>query len=340
MDLTLLVLSLVILSVSGQGSPNCDNKENCNAEGDGHHLMYIRCGKDGTTCECPEGTGTCPVDEPNATLPIDSSKCKEVCSEDDTCVFFKFKMFTQFSECYLMTTDQCDKESSHDCLPSHGCQSGVANPADCPADPQQFSCKVGADGSGLVHDGDRIHWFCTGENLMDIVDIYDLDSAPGGTVCRTDHECGKFNDTADGFLHYRCELKARAEGEWVEVGAQAGGHDADALSNGNLVEPSCDADPLQLSSDSYPQEGQIIQCTQGQINEQDLTISAPNTCILLCDYYSVLTIFTDWNLDENTQQETGEKVWYYRIFGDPDDTDHNIPITMENGESDVLKCWI
>ena len=112
-----------------------------------------------------------------------------------------------------------------------------------------------------------------------------------------------------------------------------------ALNGANLVEPSCDAAPLQLSEDSYPQDGQIVQCTEDQVNEAELSVPAPNTCLLLCDYYSVLTIFTDWKIDENTNQETGEKGWYYRIVGD--ETYTNIPVTLNSdGKSDVLKCWV
>ena len=97
--------------------------------------------------------------------------------------------FVQFSECYLMTTDQCDEMSSHDCLPNHGCQSGVVNePQNCPDEPSQFSCPLGADGQGLDHDGEKIQWFCTGESPIDVVDIYKLSEAPGGTVCSTDHK--------------------------------------------------------------------------------------------------------------------------------------------------------
>ena len=60
-------------------------------------------------------------------------------------------------------------------------------------------------------------------------------------------------------------------------------------------------------------------------------------CLLLCDYYSVLYIFTDWNLDGDGN-ETGEQAWFYRIVGDPDIPENN-NIVDDATAPDIVKCW-
>ena len=61
----------------------------------------------------------------------------------------------------------------------------------------------------------------------------------------------------------------------------------------------------------------MIQCTEGSVTDSVPSIPATNHFLLLCDYYSVLHIFTDWKLDGDGV-EIGEQGWYYRVVGDPD----------------------
>ena len=157
--------------------------------------------------------------------------------------------------------------------------------------------------------------------------------------------CSKFDtDDAGGeaeYLQYACVLKAEsdpAEGEWQDLVGPVDVHDEAALSSeGHLVEPSCYCDPLMLDSASFSQEGLMIQCTEEPVDEAKPSIPAPNHCLLLCDYYSVLHIFTDWKRMDGV--DIGEQTWYYRLAGDPDDGNHDVPIELDD-VGNVVRCWV
>ena len=148
-------------------------------------------------------------------------------------------------------------------------------------------------------------------------------------------------DGSGEILQYECVAKdgSDTEGEWRDMaGPDVDGHDEAALSNGRLVEPSCDCDALLLDKESFSQEGLMIQCTEGAVDEAKPSIPAPNHCLLLCDYYSVLHLFTDWKPDEDGV-EVGEQSWFYRLVADQDDgtNDHEIDGTVEI--KDIVRCW-
>lgn len=339
MATTLFFISLLLASVSAQGDKaDCTNKDNCNAEEKNQYV--IQCVDGSQDCTCTDGTEKCPSDS----TPTANSRDECIAACTGNCIFWKFYQFPTYSKCYLMDKDQCDAKSGHDCQESHNCYSGVATDDSCEVPPEpepEFTCNVGTGGAGMVLDDRKIQWLChAGGNPLDIVDPYVGTTVPAGTVCTTDHKCKKFEVNGDGHdkLEYSCALKADSGanpvGEWKENGS---GHDADALNDdGSLKEPSCDAEPLQLAAASYNQEGLIVQCTDGQVND-DLQLPAPNMCLLLCDYYSVIYIFTDWNLDGDGN-ETGEQVWFYRIVGDPDKPENN-NIVDDNTAPDIVKCW-
>ena len=153
--------------------------------------------------------------------------------------------------------------------------------------------------------------------------------------------CAKFDDPAGSgdILQYECVAKAGTnpvKGEWRDL-AETGQdvHDEAALSAGRLVEPSCDCEALTLDRESFSQEGLLIQCTKGSVDEATPSIPAPNHCLLLCDYYSVMHIFTDWKPDQD-DVEVGEQGWYYRLAGDPDDGMHNNEI---DDVANTVRCW-
>ena len=81
----------------------------------------------------------------------------------------------------------------------------------------------------------------------------------------------------------------------------------------------------------------MIQCTEEPVDEAKPSIPAPNHCLLLCDYYSVLHIFTDWKMVDDL--EIGEQTWYYRLVGDPEDGEHDVAIGPEDVEN-VVRCWV
>ena len=159
--------------------------------------------------------------------------------------------------------------------------------------------------------------------------------------------CSQFDAGGAGgeaeFLQYQCLPQAGSQpvvGEWRDLAGpgEEDGHDEAALSEaGHLVEPSCDCDPLVLDPASYFQEGLMVQCTELQVEETKPSIPAPNHCLLLCDYYSVLHIFTDWKRVDGL--EIGEQCWYYRQVGDPDDGEHDTPIELDD-IGNVVRCWV
>ena len=88
-----------------------------------------------------------------------------------------------------MGAEQCDQFSGQKCQESH-CQSGVAKEGECdpdPPSPDQYTCPLGLTEEGLMFDDNKIHWFCQNANL-EVVDVYRETTAPGGTVCKTDHK--------------------------------------------------------------------------------------------------------------------------------------------------------
>ena len=89
-----------------------------------------------------------------------------------------------------MGADQCDELSGQKCDESH-CQSGVAPDDECEPDPpapDQYSCPLGmSEDEGLMFDENKIHWFCQNPDL-EVVDVYRESTAPGETICKTDHK--------------------------------------------------------------------------------------------------------------------------------------------------------
>jgi len=335
----LIILCLFVLSATEASNANCANKENCNAE-DGH-LAVLSC--KGGSCTCtpdPESETYC--DGLNMIDIQTAEGCKTYCKDNATdCVFYKFEKFAPIigSWCYLMGGDQCNGPSSEMCEELH-CQSGVADDSVCePEDP--ISCPLGeTEEEGLVFDDYKVHWFCYDSNDSNNpgkVDVYMETQAPEGTVCTTTHKCNQFDGDSE-ILQYKCFPKANkaGEGEWRDLaGAEVAGP---GLSNdGRLVEPGCDCDPLTLDKTSFSQEGLMIQCTKEPVDEATPSIPAPNHCLLLCDYYSVLHIFTDWKPDVGGV-EVGEQDWWYRLVSDPDDGQHDFQIDQGNIK-DIVRCW-
>ena len=102
-------------------------------------------------------------------------------------------------------------------------------------------------------------------------------------------------------------------------------------------EPTCDADALPMKAGYYPQEGLELICSGESVEEgtgenaAPWEVPAPNTCLLLCDYIHVLTIFTDW---EDNNEDPAAKVWWWE---GPNGENRQ---TIDNpGNGEFVYCW-
>ena len=149
------------------------------------------------------------------------------------------------------------------------------------------------------------------------------------------------DEEANYFLTYRCNASATA---WV------GDADYDEFVldvDDALTEPPCNADNLSLNPESYNQEGLLIQCTgegvQIEGSEKIPVVPAPNTCLLQCDFYPVLTFYSDWKHEFGGTVNMGQKIWFYRMYDDPTEVDeldtdpkHDY---LPNSVKNMIRCW-
>jgi len=79
--------------------------------------------------------------------------------------------------------------------------------------------------------------------------------------------------------------------------------------NGKLKEPPCTTAALELTKEQYEEEGLVISCLKSDPTE-DFKINAPNTCILLCDFYEIFTFFPGFKTTDPTKRG-----WLYSVDG-------------------------
>ena len=106
----------------------------------------------------------------------------------------------------------------------------------------------------------------------------------------------------------------------------------DYLKDGEkLKEPLCNAPDLNLSKEKYEDEGVIVQCVGSPVNEDgdNPVVPAENRCILLCDWYSVLSFYNDWMSD-------GSRGWKY--FYNGQDSNEAQDLSNDNAEQ-IINCW-
>ena len=154
------------------------------------------------------------------------------------------------------------------------------------------------------------------------------------------------DEEANYFLTYRCN---GPDGTWVgDATKDTSSYDEFVLNgNGSLIEPPCYPDDLRLNPESYNQEGLLIQCIGDGIqiegSEKIPVVPAPNTCLLQCDFYPVLTFFSDWKHEFGGTVNMGQKVWFYRMYDDPtivdeletDPKNDYAPNSVKN----MIRCW-
>jgi len=236
--------------------------------------------------------------------------------------------------CYLMVEGMCQYPelcTGESCSGGDvGCQGGV--------DPTPPSpCK-----GPVVYDKDSIHWFCFHSEYDSLNAYHDADF-PDGTTCRTFERCQDWANIDDGQettnalwrkLQVNCE-----DGIWVKDPNGGGNHngvegeddyDNIVISNGGkdaIVEPKCTGDALVTVPEGNigSNAGAELICdTPVTPAKGNYVITAPNKCILLCDYHLVLTFKSEVN-------EKGIVGFYF------DDAEHTsvASVTVD----DVIKCW-
>merc|ERR1711973_883627 len=260
---------------------------------------------------------------------MDAAMCEDLCKADnkdapDACKFFKLVEMNKYQGgdrvCYLMSGDQCDDTSVTTCDSGHCSSGGIACDGTDPTTPPPAADKVDCQTSPLLKhndDGEHLRWRCM--DGPDQVDIYDAkfyanasapQSVPPGTVCMATNKCKKFGypigqEHANYFLSYKCAAKQDDPTQfiWQTNRDDNGTFDVNALEDfakpagaGNvtvLKEAECRVDDLELDEDSYTQDGLLISCTDSQVfYEGDVPhVSAPNTCLMTCEFFNVLTFF-------------------------------------------------
>jgi len=354
-----ILLLLCCFVAAGFCQLDCSFSENCNAE-DGN-MYEITCNKDagggGPECSCADGSATCPdaaVIDALTYADFDAKACKDQCTANQ-CVFYKWTQdgFYQGSvkHCYNMKEDECDGISGHTCDDPAHCVSGAIDDM-CdgtntkPPQPVDDACSF-IDGFEYDKSGESLHWLC-GD-----VDAYDgRASVPTGTICTAHHSCSEYPDNdatpTNWKLVYECKISDDGlSGTWVSFRNADGDkyiddvtEEVDVDGQGTMVkklkEPACATAPLNIAADNYNQPGLLISCTDDPItvDEDDDTIfqaTAPNTCLLLCDYYPILSFYPGWTPGD----DTGLRTWLYSMedgITDPDDSTDVLDPT-------IIKCW-
>merc|ERR1712198_564955 len=282
---------------------------------------------------------------------MDAAMCEDLCKADkdkdkdknDACKFFKLVEMNQYlggdRVCYLMSGDQCNGRSNTTCDSGHCSSGGIACDGTDPTTPPPAADKVDCQTSPLLKhndDGEHLRWRCM--DGPDQVDIYDAkfyanasapQSVPPGTVCMATNKCQKFgypigDEHANFFLSYKCAAKQDDPTQfiWQTNRNDEGNFDESALEDYSdgpeavkfLKEAECKVDDLELDEDSYTQDGLLISCTDSQVTYKDGKpyVSAPNTCLMTCEFFNVLTFFPGRkNPDLN-----GVRVWQFKMEND------------------------
>ena len=80
-----------------------------------------------------------------------------------------------------------------------------------------------------------------------------------------------------------------------------------------------DGEPLKdiVLKDKYEEDGVQVICSDKPIEKdsdnKNYQIPAPNTCLLLCDFNHIMTVFTNWD-DKDSE---GRVIWYKIMADDP-----------------------
>jgi len=356
----ILVLQPIVFAQSGE----CDYASNCNVD---EKIAHIQCtGTDASNGECKcldlttgEEAADCSYAGTLTGIDVlisdfsafDLQKSIELCKDTQNakCNFYKFIIFSSptfvSKTLYLMETCSHPGDSACD---EPTCSSGGVK---CDEDHEATEAPPTGEGcstSGIFHPSsikdNYLHWYCTHPN-NDITPNFVDDANKGmpiGTKCSAHHKCWRYPDShvkkIDSYqLKYSCNAASEGEdGQWVPDNLP--GYDEEVINGTLLQEPKCNADPLQFKAENFYQESLFITCTDGDVDVtlkgNTATVPAENHCLLLCDMYPILSFFVDWKIYDPTEQNIGERVWYYQyqIAGES-------PRQELTNPDDIISCW-
>jgi len=340
----------------------CNNYvENCNAET--ARMVRIACTQGEETCTCEGATqdqtiNTQECSDEMKVLTFDAldtkdeceMQCKSTAEQEVPCKYYKFRLTSpphsnMSYECLLMDADQCKGPGSLLCNHDHNCWSGglecdddLPNPPTPTQTPENAKdCNV----SLASYTPGELHWYCLDNNNMPPtpIPVYetaeDVVEVPHSATCQTTHKCNQYSDSTNSILLYTCDGSGE-NGTWVSNSSNSA-YDSEVFNGADRTtiskEPTCDADALPMKAGYYPQMGLELICSGESVEEGNATpweVPAPNTCLLLCDYIHVLTIFTDWEDNE----DPAAKVWWWE---GPNGENRQTIENPENGE--FVYCW-
>jgi len=310
MSTVLLLLASLLSLVSGECSPN-DLVPGPEGTGSGcsprDNICQISCEQGKAKCKLLNKASCTKAKVTEADLTdfagFNNTKCLELCqlSKDEDkpnhCRFWRYDPAAGDKVCSLMHDDQC---TVYEACTGH-CRTGDEGCAgDEPAPSPNTPCAA-----PIVFDPVSIHWACfnTGNNSP-----YDpaTTSLPAGTSCLTVQRCVDWEngttteqDPLWRKLHVTCD---GTEGKWIATGTD--GKEADyneVLGEGTaaITEHECKGGDVTLEVPrSQLGEGADLLCDNPDTDGGDTyTITAPNTCVLLCDLHLGMTI--ESRLDAN-----------------------------------------
>jgi len=323
---TILVVCLAI-SAGRTVASTCDHADDCNEEN--AILVSVKCASDGT-CTCDDGgvsTEQCAntnIDTLVGSLNYDikHADCAQLCTDatftngEKKCAYYRYRIEAGPNApkiCYLMSDAQCDGYSTHPCRvqcsdndpDAHCCSNGIDCNNGVPPKPvpQPEACEFDA---AMEYDdtGESLHWICGG------VDPYAQKKVDENTLCEAHHSCSQYGYPAgdsptDFVLQVKCAEDSDSPGpgkqyKWISNRASDEKLEdivPSILTDGKLIEPPCKTPELVLSEDQFKEPGLSIFCSDTDVTP-DFKITAPNTCILLCDYYELFTFFPGFSTDD------------------------------------------
>jgi len=339
-----VILFALIVGYSRGGDVDCSHSTNCATD---TYSAVINCNKNlGNTeatnvCECDDhGVGdTCAKIVDFGTAPfndVNFEKCKSWCTNledgsapDLNCKFWKFTHTAFNTKCFLMDKIGCqntDDDEECDNTPTHGdvnfphCKSeAMDRDPTCTEDSKPTPPPGPCLGPIISGESDTTKfyqkWKCFQQKggELDTIDMYEESSMPVGGYCKLDTEFGSCK-SLDKTYRYNCD----EEGSWVPDNEEDDGYDS---TKKKLKDLECHAGDLTGVLD---EDGREIDCVNGGLDGE--TIPSENSCLMTCDGYAVLSLFTDWIPGGNGRS------WFYKISGSDSGKQQ-----LDNGA--IVKCW-
>jgi len=273
---------------------------------------------------------------------MNADKCAALCIEsrdkpdnDNPCRFWRYDRESggqgvETKTCTFLSSDQCQFHS--DCSGYCECED-----VGCPGENGETEAPKKACLAPIVYypGSAWIHWACFNID-HDLGNPYNPDTVMhADTQCHTTTKCADWDEEEARMLKVRCDGNGDGEnGRWVpdqEVGSQAN-YDGVLLSGGDgvIAEHKCNggADPTTLVVTIADMGiGGELSCEIPDADQDDLTftITAPNKCVLLCDYHLAMVI-------EGRLNDEGEFKFYVTNV-DPE-------VEIEQATvSEKIKCW-